>query len=303
MQKFVKMNKKSWKIRARTGGIRRKIAKEYSQIVEINSRLTTTPENEPVDTASTSATSTVVHGGSVHDAEDNNVPEPESSLQNIQISECGDCSSSDSEYDFDLDNHLTFRKKIRTWAIENGIRHSALNKLSGIINEFKPGTLPSDARTILCTPVNVSLKNVEGGQYWHNGIAKPLKNILQNWMDIPDMISININVDGLPIFKSSTNEFWPILCNIFENPRIRPFVIGIYFGKGKPKILNEFLEDFVNEMKILLEEGLVVERLEKTIKIKIRCFICDSPARAYIKGKSILVSHIITIMHLIPINK
>ena len=89
---FVKMNKNSWKIRARTGGIRRKIAKEYSQIIRINSRLTTTPENEPVDTASTSATSTVVHGGSVHDAEEN-VPEPESSLQNIQISECDDCSS------------------------------------------------------------------------------------------------------------------------------------------------------------------------------------------------------------------
>ncbi|CAH0405510.1 unnamed protein product [Chilo suppressalis] len=274
------MYKKSWKIRARTGGIRRKIAKEY---LKINSRLTTTPGNEPVDKASTSATSTVV-GGSVHDPEENIMPELESSLQNIQISECGDCSSSDSEYNFDLDNCLTFRKKIRTWANENRIPHSALNKLSNIINEFKPGTLPSDARTFLCTPVNVILKNVEGGQYWHNGIAKPLKSILLNWTDIPDMISININVDGLPIFKSSTNEFWPILGNIFENPRIRPFIIGIYFGKGKPKKLNEFLEDFVNDMKILLEEGLVVERLEKTIKIQIRCFICDSPARAYIKG-------------------
>lgn len=73
------------------------------------------------------------------------MPEPESSLQNIQISECDDCSSSDSEYNFDLDNYLTFSKKIRTWAIENRIPHSALNKLSGIINEFKPGTLPSDA--------------------------------------------------------------------------------------------------------------------------------------------------------------
>ncbi|KAH9630328.1 hypothetical protein HF086_004461 [Spodoptera exigua] len=277
------MFKKSWKIRARTGGIRRKIAKEY---LNINSRLTTTPGNEPVDKASTSATSTVV-GGSVHDAEENIMPEPESSLQNILISECGDCSSSDSEYNFDLDNCLTFRKKIRTWAIENRIPHSALNKLSNIINEFKPGTLPSDARTLLCTPVNVILKNVGGGQYWHNGIAKPLKSIFLNWMDIPDTISININVDGLPIFKSSTNEFWPILGNIFENPRIRPFIIGIYFGKGKPKNLNEFLEDFVNDMKILLEEGLVVERLKKTIKIKIRCFICDSPARAYIKADSL----------------
>ncbi|KAF9419769.1 hypothetical protein HW555_003768 [Spodoptera exigua] len=49
---------------------------------------------ELVDKASTSATSTVV-GGSVHDAEENIMPEPESSLQNIQISECSDCSSSD----------------------------------------------------------------------------------------------------------------------------------------------------------------------------------------------------------------
>lgn len=300
------MIKKSWKLRARTGGMRRKITKEYLKIIRSNIPSietqavdnTTVSENQSIEAAS-SVTSSVVKQGSVHEVEVN-MPEHQSnkvvacndgSVYNIEGLKCDDCNFSESEYNMNMseNNNLSFREKLRTWAIENKITHSALNKLTAIINEQIPGTLPTDARTILHTPSHIALKNVEGGQYWHNGITNPLIEILQNWLDVPEIISLNINVDGLPIFKSSSNEFWPILCNIFENPSIKPLVIGIYFGKGKPKKLNEFLEDFVNDMKKLLEDGLQIQPSNKNIKIKIRCFICDSPARAYIKGKFVFL--------------
>lgn len=87
-----------------------------------------------------------------------------------------------------------------------------------------PQILPTDPRTILATPRNVNIKEIEGGEYWHNGIANSVIKILNSWDEAPDEISLNINFDGSPIFKSSKHEFWPILCNIHENTGIKPLL-------------------------------------------------------------------------------
>lgn len=89
-------------------------------------------------------------------------------------------------------------------------------------------------------------------------------------------------MDGLPIYKSSREEFWPILFNIFEMPNVAPMVAGIYSGKSKPLNLDGFLMPMVNELKPILQEGIIIN--DHKITVKIRCFIADSPARAFIKG-------------------
>lgn len=65
-------------------------------------------------------------------------------------------------------------------------------------------------------------------------------------------------------------------------PDVRPFVVAIWSGEGKP-LINEFLLQFVNELKLLLRVGVVINGY--LLKIKIKGFICDTPARAYVKGK------------------
>lgn len=60
-----------------------------------------------------------------------------------------------------------------------------------------------------------------------------------------------------------------------------PFVVGVYYGCNKPKDFNEFLKPFVNELKFL-QNNFVYNH--KTVKIIIRAFICDAPARAAVKG-------------------
>lgn len=101
------------------------------------------------------------------------------------------------------------------------------------------------------------------------------------------VISLNINIDGLPAFKSSKLQLWPILCNVYEIPELRPIVVGIYSGHNKPSDLDGYLRMFVDEMKKLLKDGIliVINGKEKIVGVKIRAFICDSPARAMIKGK------------------
>ncbi|CAH2207551.1 jg27715, partial [Pararge aegeria aegeria] len=196
------------------------------------------------------------------------------------------CSSTSTSIDDDNEysKNMLFRQRIKEWATERNISQIALNDLAAIVNDRFPGILPRDARTILGTIQQIRIKTIKGGEYWHNGLTKCLKKSLEKWIDVPAKIALNFNFDGLPIFKSSNKEFWPILCTIFERPDIEPFVIGIYYGVGKPNQIDEYLNDFVNEMENLLKDGIYIEQFKKTVSIEIRCFTCDSPARAYIKG-------------------
>lgn len=46
--------------------------------------------------------------------------------------------------------------------------------------------------------------------------------------------------------------------------------------------MNTFLKPFVNELNEILCDGLAIGN--KKVSFKIRCFICDTPARAAIRG-------------------
>lgn len=131
---------------------------------------------------------------------------------------------------------LSLSEDLRQWGANHSITQTALNDLLDILNSKMPELcLPKDARTIMGTPRDriVVQNDGCGGAYWHYGIEKAVKNCL-NHIDFQRdiLLSVNINIDGLPLFKSSRVEFWPILINIYEMPEIPPMVVGIYCGKG-----------------------------------------------------------------------
>lgn len=80
------------------------------------------------------------------------------------------------------------------------------------------------------------------------------------------------------------------MCFFLEFPNVRPFVIAIWCGEGKP-LVNEYLRDFVDELNALLETGVSINNF--ILEIKVKCFICDTPARAYIKGVFFCVFYLI----------
>ena len=83
------------------------------------------------------------------------------------------------------------------------------------------------------------------------------------------------------MFKSSRMQLWPILGQIVDAPDLKPFPIGIFAGENKPEIISDFLRDFIDEIKSLNEIG--VNHNKAIVKVKILCFVCDAPARAYLK--------------------
>lgn len=71
-------------------------------------------------------------------------------------------------------------------------------------------TLPIDPRTLLKTPRKQEVRLVAPGINYHFGLFNSISNIITSTKN-NDCIKIIVNIDGLPISKSSPQQFWPIL--------------------------------------------------------------------------------------------
>ncbi|KYN50564.1 hypothetical protein ALC57_06402, partial [Trachymyrmex cornetzi] len=59
------------------------------------------------------------------------------------------------------------------------------------------------------------------------------------------------------------------------------FSIAVYAGREKPNNLSAYFENFIVEINELLLNGIIID--EKSFKVCIMCFVCDRPARSFIK--------------------
>ncbi|KAJ8044055.1 hypothetical protein HOLleu_11408 [Holothuria leucospilota] len=183
--------------------------------------------------------------------------------------------SSDANVEPDLVDELS------NWSIEHNISHTALSGLLNILKGHHP-ELPRDPRTLLGTTTSHDIKSISGGSYFHFGVQTGLlsKVHLLKFLDPANEIHMQINIDGLPLFKSANDQFWPILGMISNCELKEPFVIGLFYGKCKPCDLT-FLEEFVSDIRNLQNNGLMYK--EKNIPFKVTAVLCDTPARALVK--------------------
>ena len=176
------------------------------------------------------------------------------------------------------------RDRIADWALQFNITQTALSALLRIL---KPHfyNLPTDPRTLLRTPTNYLVRKLsDGGDYCHLGLLQGISSNLRNGTSKVklDEIQIQVHVDGLPLFKSSKTTLWTIMGLIKNLPYKNPFVIGMFCGPEKPKCAKELLQEFVFETNDLVNSGFVIE--SKKYFLKLHSFVCDAPARAYVKG-------------------
>lgn len=67
---------------------------------------------------------------------------------------------------------------------------------------------------------------------------------------------------------------------------MEPFIVAIWCGPKKPDDLTAYLQPFVDELNRLLRNGIIIN--DNKIVIVIRCIICDTPARCFLKGSTLL---------------
>ncbi|KAJ8039656.1 hypothetical protein HOLleu_13728 [Holothuria leucospilota] len=195
--------------------------------------------------------------------------------------------TSESESDFEeLSSGLSdfddssLSEQLGEWATSNNIPQGAVSSLLSILKVFHKN-LPKDPRSLLKPVKDISLENIAGGEYYHFGIVNCIKRQLQLSQVQEECISIKINIDGLPLFRSSNMQFWPILGMIDQNHGSEPFTIGLFSGQSKPSPVNEFLKPFIDEVTTLEEHG--IEHGEVRYQFAVSAVICDAPARALIK--------------------
>ena len=198
-------------------------------------------------------------------------------------------SDSDISVDSSSDSDISLEKELQTWASSFQIPHSALQSLLSILRVYHP-FLPKDPRTLLNTSTYYNVVDIDGGSYYHFGLASGLLKLVQsmpNKLNIEasdiDSVLVQFNIDGLPLFKSTNTQFWPILCRVVEPFESKPFVVGLFSGNQKPQNVHEYLQSFKAEVTELIQNGIQVSNTGHNFGVEISCFVCDTPARAFVK--------------------
>jgi hypothetical protein len=147
-----------------------------------------------------------------------------------------------SESDGEVGN-IDLKHKLQAWAVDCGVTHVQLNKLLPIMKEVD-SSLPLTAKTLLKTSDDLKCSSLSGGDYMYFGVSAGLNVVLTDRLDLADLnkLELALNIDGVPLFKSSTFSLWPVLCYITNVKPHRVFVVAVFGGKLKPSDLA-FLEE------------------------------------------------------------
>ncbi|ODM90974.1 hypothetical protein Ocin01_15709 [Orchesella cincta] len=176
-------------------------------------------------------------------------------------------------------DETSINHSLRSWAIQNNIKSKAVNSLLYILKQHSCfSELPKDSRSLLKTPRKINIIKVKPGNYCHFPLVKTLSKVVEN--DNFSSIGLQLNVDGVPISKSSSQQFWPILAHVVNKPSSPPFVLGIYYGTDKPESSNKFLEIAVQELLEISETGIVINN--QKVNVYVHSIVCDAPARAFL---------------------
>ena len=207
----------------------------------------------------------------------------------FEVNYFSDQSFSSESCDDELQSNVcepekTISESLREWAIETKASHASINNLLEKLKFHHPN-LPRDSRTLLKTnPLKTCLttSKLQNGDMIYYGLINVLKEKLAN-ATLPDRprVFFTISIDGIPISKSTNEQFWPILGK-FDCLQ-DPFLIGLFCGNGKPAPIDDYLKLLAHDLK-LLKEDPIIEIESKSVHITLKGIICDAVGRAFIKG-------------------
>ncbi|CAB4020480.1 Hypothetical predicted protein, partial [Paramuricea clavata] len=196
----------------------------------------------------------------------------------------GNCSTSSSDSE-SCGSDEKLRVDLAEWVNAYQIKHNAADRLLKILKESGHHNLPGSTRSLTKTARHVPLTQKSGMDYVYFPVKEELmKQFLRYPKTMTDnvtILEISLNIDGLPLFKSSSKTLWPILCGIMNVEPVAVFPVALTYGTSKPTDL-ECLQDTIDDLNLLLEHGLVIG--ERVIPISFRCVMCDAPAKALVKG-------------------
>ena len=153
-----------------------------------------------------------------------------------------DSDDDDIALDRVVDDPPNLKSKLAQWCIDYSVKNDASTALLHILRENGHMELPKDSRTLKKTPRDIELKDLAGGQYYHFGLETSIQHVLSGeTLTNGQLLRLQINMDGLPVHKSTNCQLWPILGLLYlgEDRMSDPFCIGIWCGNSKPDSCEE----------------------------------------------------------------
>lgn len=209
-----------------------------------------------------------------------------------EVSSSSDDAESISDYDDAVDIEPpdtidNFQERLAEVFIRSDMSHAQINAVLQVVRTHPClSTLPKDSRTLLKTPRTAHpTLNIAGGEYLHLGFETGILSILQQTSPelIPlDTLMVDFSTDGATLDGQGKIQMWPIQIRIANIRGSKPEIVGVWRGSSKPSNAQELFQYFVNEVQDVLNRAVVFRNQLKVIKL--RCFIADSPARAFVLG-------------------
>jgi len=169
-------------------------------------------------------------------------------------------------------------RELKKWA-KYGVSTKKIDEILNILSPLYPN-LPKSYKTLLGTPRQNEIYQAAGGEMWYKGIRKNIEQrVSPEYLRGRNDIVIDLSMDGLPPYKYSYVDCWPVLGRL--KGQEEPFIVAVYIGETKPNNVDEFLEDLVNELRVLQENGIALNGV--VYPFAVQNYICDAPARSMIK--------------------
>ena len=139
------------------------------------------------------------------------------------------------------------------------MKHNSLDNLLTILKSAGHPNLPSSACTLLKTARTITVQSKSGMEYLYFPFSEEiLKNVARYpcyATDNLNSLELSLNIDGLPLFKSSQEYLWPVLFSIANIKPAAVFPVVLTYGKSKRNDLT-FLEEVIRDLGYIMEHGI-----------------------------------------------
>ena len=86
---------------------------------------------------------------------------------------------------------------------------------------------------------------ISGGEYFQVGIEISIRDNIGKWNISSNVkLLLQINADGIPLHKSTSSQFWPILFRAAHPFKSEVLVAGLFHDKKKKQVTLIFRTSF-----------------------------------------------------------
>ena len=210
-----------------------------------------------------------------------------SELQSLDSS-CADLSQFQTVVNpVQTSQNLSFEYDFIEVIVKRGIGRSAFNDMLSVFQKHNVGNFPKDGRACVGALRKVHTVPMFDGRFYHFGLVPAVVLALKHVKLNSNRISVQVCTDGLPISKSSSTCFWPILCRVISDDFVsKVFIVSLYSGSSKPFNAQIFFKPFLDDVKIAYAEGIKIG--DRTFDFSVHSVVCDAVARQFVKC---IISH------------